>query len=60
MLVMPLYESTLLCLNNRFREAHDAITLRVGWITDEYNLADLLKKTTMTGNMRHRLVELIL
>ena len=33
--------------------------LRVGWITSEYNVADLLTKTTMTRNIRHRMVESI-
>ena len=31
--------------------------MRVGWIPGEYNLADLLTNTTMTGNMRHGMVE---
>ena len=31
----------------------------LGWIPGEYNLTDLLTKTTMTGNMRNGLVELI-
>ena len=34
-------------------------TLRVGWILGKYNLADLFAKTTMTGNMRNGMVELI-
>ena len=33
----------------KVREAQDAETLRVGWIPGEYNLAELLTKTTMTG-----------
>ena len=33
--------------------------MRVEWIPGEYNLADLLTKATMTGNMRHGVVELI-
>ena len=31
-------------------------TFRVGWIPGEYNLADLLTKNTMKGNMRHGMV----
>ena len=44
---------------HRVRETQDAVTLRVGWIPGEYNLADLFTKTTMTGNMRHGTVESI-
>ena len=33
--------------------------LRVGWIPGEYNIAYLLTKTTMTGNVRHSMVESI-
>ena len=44
---------------HRVREDQSAGTLRVVWIPGEYNIADLLTKTTMTGNMRHRLVESI-
>ena len=33
--------------------------MRVGWIPGEYNLADLLTKTTMTGNMIDEMVESI-
>ena len=32
-------------------------TLRLGWISGEYNTAYLLIKTKLTGNMRHRMVE---
>ena len=42
---------------HRVREAQDSGTLRVGWIPGEYNLAYLFTKTTMTGNMRHGMVE---
>ena len=41
---------------HRVREAQASGTLRVGWIPGEYNLADLLTKTTMTGNMIHGMV----
>ena len=41
------------------REAQDSVKLRVGWIPGEYNVADLLTNTKMTGNMRHGMVELI-
>ena len=33
--------------------------MRVGWIPGDYNLAYLLTKTTITGNMRHKMVESI-
>ena len=33
--------------------------MRVGCIPGEYNIADLLTNTTMTGNMRYRMVESI-
>ena len=42
------------------RESQADRTLRVGWIPGKYNLADLLKNTTMKGNMRNGMVELIL
>ena len=42
------------------REYQYAVTLRVGWIPGEYNLEYLFTKTTMTGNTRHGMVELIL
>ena len=45
---------------HRLRESHADGTLRVGWIPGEYNLADLLTKTTMAVNMRHGMVDLIL
>ena len=31
----------------------------MGWIPGEYNLVDLLTKITMTGKMRHGMVESI-
>ena len=45
---------------HRVRESQADGTLRVGWIIGEYNLVDFLTKTTMTGNMRHGMVELVL
>ena len=33
--------------------------MKAGWIPDEYDHAYLLKNTTMTGKMRHGMVELI-
>ena len=41
-------------------EAQSARTLKVGWIPRKYNLAYLFTKTTITGNMRHGMVESIL
>lgn len=41
---------------HRVREAQAAGTIMVGWISGEYNLADLFTKTTMTGELKHRLV----
>ena len=41
------------------RRDHAARTLRVGCILGEYNIADLLTKTTMAGNMRLGMVELL-
>ena len=31
--------------------------MRIGKIPSDYNLADLFTRTTMTGNMRQRMVE---
>ena len=45
---------------HRVRESQDDGTSRAVWITGEYSLVDLLTKTTMTGNTRHRMVEFIL
>ena len=39
------------------REAQAAGTIRVGWIEDKYNLADLFTKTTINGNDRYGIVE---
>ena len=41
---------------HRVREAQAAGTIMVGWIMGEYNLADLFTKTTMTGDLKYRLV----
>ena len=40
----------------RVREAQATGTIIVGWISSEYNLVDLYTKTTMTGELKHRLV----
>ena len=40
-------------------EAQAEVTLRVGWIPGEYNIAELFTNTTMTGNMIHGLAESI-
>ena len=42
---------------HRVREAQASVTLRVGCIPGDYNLAGLLTKTTMKGNTRHGMVE---
>jgi len=44
---------------HRVRESQAAGRIRVGWIPGERNLADLLTKTTMAGNARHSIVEVI-
>ena len=44
---------------HRVRESQAYRALKVVWITGEYNISDLLTKTTMTGKMRHRMVESI-
>ena len=54
-------ESTLSKRHNaicyhRVCEAQAAGIIRVGWIEGQYNLADLLTKTTMAGNIRDGLV----
>ena len=46
-------------LYHRVREAQDAGMLRVGWIPGEYNIATLLTKTIIKGNVIHRVVESI-
>ena len=43
----------------RVRDDQAAGILWVGWIPRELKLADLFKKTTMPGNTRHKLVDLI-
>ena len=45
---------------HRVREAQDAGIIEVGWITGDFNLEDLITKTTMPGNTRHNLVDSIL
>ena len=40
-------------------EYQDEGVISVGWITGEFNLGDLIKKTTMTGNKSHNLVDSI-
>ena len=47
-------------LYHRVRESQSDVTLMVGCIPGEYNLADLSTKILMPGNMRHRVVELII
>ena len=42
---------------HRVREAQASGTFRVVWIPGEYNLADLFTNNTMTGNMKHKMVE---
>lgn len=44
---------------HRVREAQASGIIRVGWIQSEYNLSDLFTKTTMPGNVRNDLVEMI-
>ena len=44
---------------HRVRGAEAAGILRFGWISGEFNLADLFTKTTMPGNTRHNLVDSI-
>ena len=44
---------------HRLREAQAAIIPRVGWITGEFNVANLFTRTTMPGNKRHNLVDSI-
>ena len=44
---------------HRVRESQSSREFRLIWIPVEYNLADLLTKTTMTIKMIHGLVELI-
>ena len=42
---------------HRVRESQAAGILQVGWIPGEFNLEELLTKTTMPGNTRHNLVD---
>ena len=44
---------------HRVREAQAAGILRVGWIPGEFNLAYMFTETTMPGNTRHSLVDLV-
>ena len=44
---------------HRIREAQAAGIIWVGWIPGEFNLSYFLTKTTMPGNTRHNLVDLI-
>ena len=41
---------------HRFREAHIAGTIQVGWISDEYNKADICTKTTIPTKRRYELL----
>ena len=42
-----------------FREAHTAGTIRVGWISGEYNKADIGTKTTIHTKRRYELLNSI-
>ena len=44
---------------HRVRESQAYVTLMVGWIPCEYNLAHLLTRNKMRGNIRHVMIELI-
>ena len=44
---------------HRFQEAHTAGTIRVGWISGEYNKADIGTKTTIPTKRRYKLLNLI-
>ena len=44
---------------HRVREAHTAGTIRVGWISGEYNKADICTKTTIPTKIRYELLNLI-
>jgi len=44
---------------HRVCEAQASSKVRSGWIPGDRNLADLLTKTTMAGNVRHSMVESI-
>ena len=45
---------------HRVREAQAAEIIRTGWIPGELNLADLLTKTTMAGNVKDGFIRRIL
>ena len=44
---------------HRFREAHTAGTIRVGWISGEYNEADICTKKTIPTKRRYELLNSI-
>ena len=44
---------------HRVREEQAAGKIHVIWVPGERNLADLLTRTTMAGNARHSIVEMI-
>ena len=44
---------------HRFREAHTDGTIRVGWISGEYNKADIGTKTTIPTKRRYELLDSI-
>ena len=41
------------------RESQAAGKICVGWVPGQRNIADLLTRTTMAGNARHSIVEII-
>ena len=44
---------------HRFLEAHTAGTIRVGWISGEYNKANICTKTTIPTKRQYELLNLI-
>ena len=44
---------------HRFREAHTAGTIQVGWISSEYNKADIGTKTTIPTKRQYKLLNSI-
>ena len=44
---------------HRVREVHTAGTIQVGWISGEYNTADIGAKTTIPKKRRYELLNLI-
>ena len=42
-----------------FLEAHTTVTIQVGWISGEYNKADICTKTTIPTKRRYELLNLI-